>query len=622
MHLFSSKVNAIGFLSVIIIVIFSLAVFYIIQILSESDVRQNLIEDQVQRQNTSTLALSQHIGSDLNLVMAVLEGLANSAYLQAGEVSAEKTKALVEQQYSTIQGIVDRVFVLDKNDIVTIGLSNSGKDRYLGADFSQRKWVQEAKETMKPAFSEGFERQGIYTIFIAVPIENRETGEPLGLIGASIPTESFFSHYGNVHDVNDQFLVAFDRNGTLLAVGVNRDLVGKDFFGPVVQDFVNHNPVLNNLTRHLLNGKAGSAIYDYGRGERINTASPITVQGQHSYFLEFVTPTNLILSKIGDALSTERFKSYSLLVGTLAAVAVLIVFLIKWSSTMEREVRKRTFELNESNRRLDSATRELRNSNISLQDANTQLKEQEKIQKEFINVAAHELRTPIQPILGLSGILSTNLKDSSQQEMIEIVMRNAKRLQRLSQDILDVSKIESHLMKLSKSQVDLTEKIKTVINDIKNAPANESKDGSVKIVFDSKEPIIVLADQDRLYQVVSNLIKNALKFTDNGEVVIKAERIKISPNNYSNSSEAIVTIRDTGSGIDPEIMPRLFTKFSTRSDSGTGLGLFISKAIVEAHGGRMWAQNNPDGPGATFWFTLPLADLTIVSQDTAKSQSV
>ena len=421
-----------------------------------------------------------------------------------------------------------------------------------------------------------------------------------------------------VHDVNEQFLVAFDRNATLLAVGVNRDLVGKNFFGPTVQAFVNHNTVLNNLTRNLLNGKGGYAIYDYGRGERINTASPISVQGQKTYFMQLVTPTNLILSKIGDALSIERLKSYSLLVGTLAAIAVLIVFLIKWSSTMEKEVKRRTFQLNESNRKLDSTTRELKNSNISLQDANAQLKEQEKIQKEFINVAAHELRTPIQPILGLSGILSSSLKNSSHQEMIEIVMRNAKRLQRLSQDILDVSKIESRLMSLSKSQVDLTEKINTAINDIKNAPANESKQDSVKIIFDDgKEPLIVLADRDRLYQVLFNLINNALKFTDKGEVVIKAERSKINNNN----SEAIVTIRDTGSGIDPEIMPRLFTKFSTRSDSGTGLGLYISKAIIEAHGGKIWAQNNPDGRGATFSFSLPLVDLTITSQEKYDSQS-
>jgi signal transduction histidine kinase len=617
MSFFSSKVKTIGFLSVIVIVTFSLGVFYLIQNISESEVRDSLVKEQVERQRTSTMAISQHIGSDLNLVMAVLDGLANSAYLQSGELSAEKTKNLMEEEYATIEGVVDRVFVLDKNDIVTIGLSKSGKDRYLGSDFSQRVWVQQAKETMKPAFSEGFERQGLYTIFIAIPIENRETNEYLGLVGASIPTESFFSNYGNVHDVNSQFLVGFDKSGTLLAVGIDRTLVGKDFFGPAVQAFVNHNAILNNLTRNLLNGKAGYAIYDYGRGERINTASPISIEGQHMYFMQLVTPTNLILSKIADTLSTERLKSYSLLVGTLAAVAVLIIFLIKWSNTMEREVRKRTFQLNESNRKLDSTTRELTNSNISLQDANTQLKEQEKIQKEFINVAAHELRTPIQPILGLSGILCSNLKDSSQQEMMEIVMRNAKRLQRLSQDILDVSKIESRLMSLSKSKIDLTEKINTVINDIKNAPANESKEGRVKIIFEPKEPLIVLGDRDRLYQVLFNLIKNALKFTDEGKVEIKAER----KNNSNNNSEAIVTIRDTGSGIDPEIMPRLFSKFATRSDSGTGLGLYISKAIIETQGGRMWAHNNPDGPGATFAFSLPLVDLTITSQDMSEFQA-
>jgi hypothetical protein len=175
MGFFTSKINTIGFLSVILIVIFSLVVFYYIQNLSESEIRNNLIQEQVDRQRTSTMAISQNVGSDLSLVRAVLDGLANSAYLQAGELSAEKTKTLMEQAYAKVQGIVDRVFVLDKNDIVTIGLSKSGKDRYLGADFSQRDWVQQAKETMKPAFSEGFERQGIYTIFLAIPIENRET---------------------------------------------------------------------------------------------------------------------------------------------------------------------------------------------------------------------------------------------------------------------------------------------------------------------------------------------------------------------------------------------------------------------------------------------------------------
>ncbi|MGA7977827.1 MAG: histidine kinase dimerization/phospho-acceptor domain-containing protein, partial [Nitrososphaeraceae archaeon] len=443
MDLFSSKVRIIGVLSVILIVVFSFGIFYFIQNITENNVKSSLIKEQVQRQLTSTMAISQHIGSDLSLVMAVLDGLGNSAYLQNEELSAEKTKNLIEEKYGLVKNIVDRIFVLDKNDIVTIGLSPEGKDRYLGADFSQRPWVQEAKRTLKPVFSEGFERQGIYTTFIAIPIINRENSQYLGLIGASIPTESFFAHYGNVHDINSQFLVVLDKKGTLLAVGASKDLVGKNIFGPVVQKFINYNQILNNLTRNLLNGKPGYAIYDYGRGERINTNYPIFVQGQPNYFIQVVTPTNVVFSNIGETLFGERLKSYSLLVGTLIAVAVLIIFLIKWSSTMEKEVVKRTRELKESNLKLDTMTKDLKNSNISLQEAYQQLKENEQIQKDFINVAAHELRTPIQPILGLSGILHSELRNPSQKEMINIVMRNAKRLQRLSQDILDASKIES-----------------------------------------------------------------------------------------------------------------------------------------------------------------------------------
>ena len=602
-----------GILSVILIVIFSFGTFYFIQNLTESEVRGSLIKEQVNRQLTSTMAVSQHIGSDLSLVVAVLDGLANSGNLQDGELSSEKTKNLMEQKYATVDQIVSRLFVLDKNDIVTIGLSPEGTDRYLGADFSQRGWVQQAKQTLKTVFSDGFERQGIYTIFIAMPIINRDNNQYIGIIGASIPTETFFAHYGNVHDINSQFLIVFNKKGTILAVGASGGLVGKEAFGSTVQTFINHNEILNNLTRSLLQGNSGHAIYDYGRGERINTAHPVYVQGQPTFFLEIVTPTSAILSNIGDTLFFERLKSYSLLVGTLAAVAVLIIFLIKWNRTMENEVVNRTKELNESNSKLDMITRELINSNISLQKANVRLTEQEKIQKEFINVAAHELRTPIQPILGLSSILHSKIRNTDQREMIDIVIRNAKRLQRLSQDILDVSKIESRLLKLSKSKVDLTEIIKTAISDINNTPDTGIENKNVDIEFQPKESIVVNADRDRLYQVISNLLKNALKFTEDGTVSVNIER-KYDINNKDHV-EALVTITDSGKGIDPEILPRLFSKFATKSDTGTGLGLYISRAIIEAHGGKMWARNNESGRGATFSFSLPLADLEVTEKN-------
>jgi len=216
-------------------------------------------------------------------------------------------------------------------------------------------------------------------------------------------------------------------------------------------------------------------------------------------------------------------------------------------------------------------------------------------------MAAHELRTPIQPILGLADVLRDHVSDSHQAKLLDVIMRNAKRLQRLSHDILDVSKIESSLLKLSKTSVELNEKIKTVINDIENGYDNESNN-NVKLLFQPKESITVNADKDRIYQVLSNLLNNAVKFTKNGTVTINT-----SLNNSTDNpnKEVIVTIIDTGAGISPDVMPKLFSKFVTSSNQGTGLGLFISKGIVEAHGGKIWAENNPD-KGATFSFSLPI----------------
>lgn len=592
------RVYKIGIISVISIVIFSFALFYYMQTLTENNVRSSLLTEQVDRQQAASKSLSQHIGSDLSLVMTVLDGLTNSAYMQGGDIYSDKTNRLIQEKFDLIDDIIDKIFVLDKNDVVTTSLSQFGRDQSLGSDFSQREWVKEARRDLEPVFSKGFERQGIYTVYIVVPIINRDDNRYMGLIGASIPTEKFFARYGNVHDINSQFLVIFDKDGTILAVGADRALVGKNFFGTVVQNFVEHNEILNNLTRTLLKGKSAYAIYDYGRSERVNTGQPILVQNEPIYFLQIVTPTKVIFSKISDTLFTERLKSYSLLIAVFASVGVLLIFLLKWNNTMEKEVVKRTNALNKSNMQLGIVSKKLKISNLSLQNANEQLKQHDKIQKEFINMAAHELRTPIQPILGLTDVLRDYISDSHQSKLLDVIMRNAKRLQRLSSEILDVSKIESSLLRLSKSSIDLNEKIKTVINDIENGYDDGNKK-NVKILFQPNEPITVYVDKDRIYQVLSNLLNNAIKFTENGTVTINIE-----VNNHD--KEVIVTITDTGTGISPEILPKLFSKFVTSSNHGTGLGLFISKGIVEAHGGRIWAENNSSGIGTTFSFSLPI----------------
>ena len=236
------------------------------------------------------------------------------------------------------------------------------------------------------------------------------------------------------------------------------------------------------------------------------------------------------------------------------------------------------------------------------------LKEADKAQREFINVAAHELRTPIQPVLSLSDILHSKIKDSKQRELLDVVIRNAKRLQRLAEDILDVTRIESQSLILNKEKFNLNDVISNAIQDHKNEI--EKTNGNLKLLYKSNDyeddNIFVEADRTRLSQVISNLIRNAIKFTKEGIILITARKDNSNNNDNDNNNQVIISVKDTGSGIDPEILPRLFSKFATKSFEGTGLGLFISKSIIEDHGGRIWAENNTDGKGATFSFSIPI----------------
>jgi len=237
-------------------------------------------------------------------------------------------------------------------------------------------------------------------------------------------------------------------------------------------------------------------------------------------------------------------------------------------------------------------------------DLYEKLKINDKMQKEFINIAAHELRTPIQPILSLSQILQSDIgNNTKEQEFLDAIVRNAKRLQRLTENILDVTRIESQSLQLKKERFSLNEVIRNVINDVNNQAGvgNNNNNKTVSILFEPIQDIFVEADKVRINQVISKLLKNAIQFTEEGTITITAaEKV--------DSNEIVVSIKDTGTGIDPVIVPRLFTKFPTVSiGTGTGLGLFISKSIVEAHRGKMWAQNNADGKGATFAFSLPLS---------------
>ncbi len=207
--------------------------------------------------------------------------------------------------------------------------------------------------------------------------------------------------------------------------------------------------------------------------------------------------------------------------------------------------------------------------------------------------------------------------------MLQTILRNANRLHQLTEDILDVTRIESNTLTLRKERFNLNDVILNVVEDYRKQIANSK----VKVIHElANSTIIVEASRRRLTQVISNLLDNAIKFTKEGIVTITTTKRRkkdvdrdCAAAAEEEEEEVVIAVKDTGTGIDSELMPRLFTKFATKSYQGTGLGLFISKSIVEAHGGKMWAENNSNSEygsdfsrqhrGATFYFTLPVVDM-------------
>jgi signal transduction histidine kinase len=592
---FPKRFKEIGVISIVLIVSLSYGLYFFLQGLTEDSINTSLFEQQRLRQLDTNNAISQHISSDLDSIVSRLKVIANSVYAQQGNMSGDGIELILQEMYNDttqLVGKADNLFIVDRNGIITHIASDQEEQRsFVGNNVSFREYVNQTKATLKPVFSTGLlSSDGVYRIIITYPIINRETGQYLGFVGAGIPTVDFFSGFGNVYDIESQYLAALDRNATHL-VHSNPQLIGKDFFGEYTQNFTRQNKDLNNLMERVLSGKSGDVVYSIGLGERLTTGFPITIREENQtdvstapppYVVFIVTPTSQIYSQFENILFSQRIETFSLLAISTAAAIILIVFLIKWNSNLDSEVKRRTGEL---------------------EAANEQLKVQENMQKEFINIAAHELRTPTQSITGYSELLASDPENGIQYA--NPILRNAKKLQRLSEDILDVTRIESQSLKLNKEEFDLNDIISSIVGDHRSLLLDNEDTFNLDIQYESKS-IIVKADRGRISQVISNLLSNAIKFTT---AITKRRKEKgtISVTAEKKDSEVIISVKDTGQGIDPEILPRLFGKFATKSStSGTGLGLFISKNIVEAHGGKIWAEKNADGKGVTFSFTLPL----------------
>ena len=611
---FPKRFKEIIIISVIVIVSLSYGLYFFLQDLTEESIKTNLFDQQRLRQLDTNKAISQHIASNIDSILSKLKVVANSVYVQQGDLTEHRTGEILQEMYNETKRMVgkaDNLFIVDRNGVITFIASDQEHQRsFVGRDVSFRDYANQTKTTLKPVFSTGFiSLDGTYGIVLTQPIINRETGLYQGFVGALIPTIDFFNRFGNVYDIKSQYLVALDRNATHL-VHSNPQLIGKSFFDEYTQNFTRHNKDLNDLMNKVLSGESGDVVYTIGLGERLTTGFPVSIAednqtGKPPYVVFIVTPTSQIYLQFENILFTQRIETFSLLAITTAAAIILIIFLIKWSSNLDTEVKRRTGEL---------------------ESAYEQLKVHEKMQQDFINIAAHELRTPTQSIVGYTELLQHDYDlnkegltkgDRSTHDSLDALRRNSIRLKNLTNDILDVSRIEAGTLRLNEERINLNEKIRNMVKDITNTNLQVSEKGlTIQFLNDKCNNGIdyyVRTDKLRLFQVLSNLINNAIKFTNvNGVISIsisKADSLMSDNHNtltLEESDYVSVKIKDNGSGIDPEIQSRLFSKFATKSDIGTGLGLFIAKSIIEAHGGKIWAENNKDGKGATFTFTLPL----------------
>lgn len=554
--------------------------------------------------------LSQILVHSIDSVDKNLRSLKNSPAIFNNNVG-EVSQALIDAAQDSTKELSDGYFWLDSaGKLLKLSTSNGLLYKsYTGVDHSKKDYFLMPLKTHTAYYSSTIESSDkIPRLYISFPvisnsptlnITTESTKEIRGVVVAAVRVDSIGEFLQRELTSNYiSSLGLMDRDGVFLFAR-NESLIGKNYLSAEFQSTI---PIsikesYNAILKKSLENKAGAEDITFHGNTTTIAYQPVIINGKLLWTLYIGSPHRLA-TNVG--LVIDQQKNFStLMVIIIGAVAFVVAFLIlSWNKRLEAAVGTRTKELKRAN---DSLTE----SNKLLAEANDQLKVHDRMQKEFINIAAHELRTPIMPILGDAEFLEHHFNDQAnivqvEKEQISSIIRNAKRLDRLAQDILDVTKIESKTLKLNKETFSLSSVITDVVQDAVQLIADSEVKSRKDLRISSKcdENISVYADKSRITQVVANLLNNAIKFTEEGYVIIEA---------FKREGMIIVSVKDSGSGIDQEILPRLFSKFATQSDvGGTGLGLFISKSIVEAHLGTIWAVNNANEKGATFFFTIPI----------------
>lgn len=567
------------------------------------------------------LAIS--LSNKIDAISSNLEIISNSPGVKANFIA---TISLLESAQNTTKDLTAYYGWINKDGILqwsTIFKNKEFYDRFLGANFSSKEYFEKVKATLNQYFSPVIPSLlNNPTIFIAQPIlrtntddisntmnyfqkynksanlfnmivnqqKNIENNAFDGIMYAGIETSSMLTLLENqISPKNRSSLSLIDKDGEII-YSFNPELNGikinSDKYKQVMANFFDNKnqQILYKSMDNMLARKTESVEIQYISGNSSTIAyTPVHVNDNIVFYLLLDTP-HKFATEVDDLLLQQR--NYIFGAGALIGIIAFIIsiMMVVFNNRLKKIVEEKT--------------KNLKIAVNSLEKANEELKQHDNMQKEFINVAAHELRTPIQTIIGYCEMISIAPKNTN--KYLESIRRNAERLSSLTDDILDITRIESNKLKIEKSEFDLKEKINNVIKDLDIKDKNDRKQ-NIEFISSFNEQIIVFADKIRIYQVISNLLKNALKFTPNGKITVILEKAERNDKKF-----IVVRIKDDGKGIDPQVLPILFKKFVTKSETGTGLGLYISKNIIEAHGGSIRGYNNLDGKGATFEFTLPL----------------
>jgi len=593
---------------VVIIVIAAIGLSFVSYQYSSLSARQILdLGSEEARSNAKIQAhdLSAVLANKIESASDNLETIASSKTLQNQDI--EGAIPMLNQAQKSSADITSSYSWLDEDGKIVWATSFSNatlRQQFTGADFSYREYYSQPRDTLKPYFSTLIESiDSVPRLTISYPIigkqidaaEGSSTFKGVVVAGIEVNALGKFVQEQLVPDYKSS-VGLIDRNGIILYSSSSSQYVGKSIFGPEIQSILQPDvkEPFNQFIRDSLTGKTGSGDFT-SQGKTSTVAyNPVTIKGNEFAIMYIVTPHEFAGTVVA-LVEQQRTLNSIIIVGIGAVSAGIAALVLTWNKRLERMVSKKTSEL-------ISRTEELEISNRNLEKAYEDLKIHEKLQTEFVNIAAHELRTPIQPLLGAAELIESQFQGKDKIEVthpeIEMILRNAKRLERLSSDILEVSRIESGALRLNRETFSLAYIIAGAVKDAMNQ-SNFNPD-KLTIRYHADD-IFVHADREKTIQVITNLLTNAIKFTDEGTISVTTQRDK-------DNKLALVTVRDSGSGIDSEIVSKLFEKFATKSEQGTGIGLYISKKIVEAHGGNILGENNLDGPGATFKFTIPLAE--------------